>query len=256
MSWLYLPELVADCSQADCLAGERSAPSKSTNTASASCSKDSATDTSKSSPSGMTCEPLTETNGAVESMLLPPGFLASLSARPVECSEKTTLEICGPKSRGYLAKFDHTTGFWRTSQRSLLTDTLDEFSAAWPSSGVMHDGIVSARPALEPTTYGGDCGLLPTPTTPTGHAVGRWDEWGGAGGRAMLRRYLTTPTADDTGHRKRRYAQGGSALSFQIGGRVNPEYAEWMMGWPINWTALEPLATDKFQSWLHAHGVS
>lgn len=35
------------------------------------------------------------------------------------------------------------------------------------------------------------------------------------------------------------------------GGRLNPDWVEWLMGWPIGWTALRPLATDRFRSWLH-----
>ena len=27
-----------------------------------------------------------------------------------------------------------------------------------------------------------------------------------------------------------------------------------LMGWPIGWTVLEPLATDKYQQWLEQHG--
>ena len=38
------------------------------------------------------------------------------------------------------------------------------------------------------------------------------------------------------------------------GGRVNPEWREWLMAWPIGWTESKPLATDKFQSWLQLHG--
>ncbi|MFJ2457994.1 hypothetical protein ACIOVC_05495 [Pseudomonas neuropathica] len=37
------------------------------------------------------------------------------------------------------------------------------------------------------------------------------------------------------------------------GGHLNPEWAEWLMGWPIGWTDLRPLATDKFQSWQQQH---
>ena len=37
-------------------------------------------------------------------------------------------------------------------------------------------------------------------------------------------------------------------------GQLNPEWVEWLMGWPIGWTALEPLATDRFQRWLRLHG--
>ena len=38
------------------------------------------------------------------------------------------------------------------------------------------------------------------------------------------------------------------------GGTLNPEWCEWFMGWPIGWTALQPLETDRFRSWLRAHG--
>ena len=31
---------------------------------------------------------------------------------------------------------------------------------------------------------------------------------------------------------------------------------EWMMGWPIGWSASEPLATDRFRQWLRSHGRS
>ena len=39
-----------------------------------------------------------------------------------------------------------------------------------------------------------------------------------------------------------------------IGGQLNPDWVEWLMGWPIGWTDLKPLAMDKFQEWLRLHG--
>jgi len=39
-----------------------------------------------------------------------------------------------------------------------------------------------------------------------------------------------------------------------LGGTLNPDWCEWFMGWPIGWTASEPLGTDKFQQWLLGHG--
>ena len=30
------------------------------------------------------------------------------------------------------------------------------------------------------------------------------------------------------------------------GGKLNPTWVEWLMGWPLGWTDLKPLATDKF----------
>ena len=36
-------------------------------------------------------------------------------------------------------------------------------------------------------------------------------------------------------------------------GRLNPEFVEYLMGWPIGHTGLEPVATARFQEWLLAH---
>ena len=46
--------------------------------------------------------------------------------------------------------------------------------------------------------------------------------------------------------------------SFQIGQqtppmRLNPEWVEWLMGWPIGHTGLKPLETGKYQEWLRQH---
>ena len=30
------------------------------------------------------------------------------------------------------------------------------------------------------------------------------------------------------------------------GGKLNPEWVEWLMGWPLGWTDLKPLEMDKF----------
>jgi hypothetical protein len=38
------------------------------------------------------------------------------------------------------------------------------------------------------------------------------------------------------------------------GGRHNPEFSEWLMGWPMRWTATEPLAMAKFHEWQQQHG--
>jgi len=40
----------------------------------------------------------------------------------------------------------------------------------------------------------------------------------------------------------------------QLGGTLNPDWCEWFMGWPIGWTASEPLETDRFRQWLLGHG--
>jgi hypothetical protein len=100
----------------------------------------------------------------------------------------------------------------------------------------------------------------------------------------------STPVASDTGLRKTPYAQGGTPLSMaatmwrtpsasvvepkstvlkltgrkpsdpqvgladQVGGSLNPTWVEWIMGWPLGWTDLKPLETDKYHCAQPAHG--
>jgi hypothetical protein len=43
-------------------------------------------------------------------------------------------------------------------------------------------------------------------------------------------------------------------LNAEVGGPLNPDWVEWLMGWPIGWTDLRPLETDKYRQWLNSHG--
>jgi site-specific DNA-cytosine methylase len=38
------------------------------------------------------------------------------------------------------------------------------------------------------------------------------------------------------------------------GGALNPEWVEWLMGWPLGWTDLKPLAMGRFRQWWLQHG--
>lgn len=39
-------------------------------------------------------------------------------------------------------------------------------------------------------------------------------------------------------------------LADVIGGQLNPDFVEWLMHWPRNWTSLEPMRTIDYISWL------
>jgi hypothetical protein len=78
-----------------------------------------------------------------------------------------------------------------------------------------------------------------------------------------------TPQASDNRDRgnmsdpaiQRRIAKGKQInLSMQVkensyGGSLNPTWVEWLMGWPIGWTDLKPLETDKFRNVQQWHSV-
>ena len=44
-------------------------------------------------------------------------------------------------------------------------------------------------------------------------------------------------------------------IKWSDGGRLNPDWVEWLMGWPIGWSDLQPLETDKYRSWLQQHSA-
>lgn len=62
-----------------------------------------------------------------------------------------------------------------------------------------------------------------------------------------------TYPSPDVGMAKGRGVKSAAARS-RLGGQLNPEWVEWLMGWPIGWTAFKPLAMDRFQQWLEQHG--
>jgi DNA (cytosine-5)-methyltransferase 1 len=64
-----------------------------------------------------------------------------------------------------------------------------------------------------------------------------------------------TPKASNGGPdyaKENRSATGGN-LPTAAGGSLNPDWVEWLMGWPTGWTDLKPLAMDKYLSWLQSH---
>lgn len=71
-----------------------------------------------------------------------------------------------------------------------------------------------------------------------------------------------TPTARDyrgvhrteRGQERRQESSRGMPLNEEVGGLLNPEWVEWLMGWPIGWTALQPLEMDRFREWQQQHG--
>ena len=272
MSWLFSRALVEEFSEATCSDGARSALSSGSPTPQAFLPSDKMTDFSRPSRFGMTFSPLTDDLGADVLTWFLAGFLAKTSASQEKAPESAANDPgCGPTWRGSLARFDPSTSSWRTAQPSLLGDS-DECSVTWPRSGMTADGQCWELPKLGRSTSATDSGLWPTPTCPNGgrsvahvtdwrsertaytssgkkvqvdlaQAVKRWPtptavtnsggaamcKWGGSGSREMLKK-LVTPA--------------------ELNGALNPTWVEWLMGWPLGWTDLEPLATDKYRSVL------
>ena len=120
-------------------------------------------------------------------------------------------------------------------------------------------------------------GLWPTPIATDGEmpskSLGRLMQTGEMYSRGDKRATWPTPTAGDAKSSGSRNTAGskahaGVSLTDAVrgdGGRgraggsrgqLNPTWVEsYLMGWPIGWTASEPLATDKFLEWRRSHGA-
>ena len=183
---------------------------------------------SRLSQFGLTCRLLTESHGEAVLTSFLEDFPAKTLAQQVEVREsKVSDQACGNIWQGLLAKYDPKQQSWKTAQCSLLGD-LESFSGTWPRWGTMRNGAAYQRrpsvPIMSETESGS---LLPTPTCHNAKEGAYPSE----------------------------YDRNTQTLATHVGGKIHPEFTEWMMGWPIGWTDLKPLETDKFQSWLQQHGA-
>lgn len=86
--------------------------------------------------------------------------------------------------------------------------------------------------------------LMPTPTGQDNIQIRGKGKATGKRGTTLggMARLLPTPKSTPSGpdnNRVNRPGSGGNDLSTEIGGVLNPEWVEWLMGYPIGWTELK-----------------
>ena len=286
MSWSYLQERGAAYSEGSCLAGSASGPSSETITAAACCSNASEMASCRPSPFGMTCEP--SLSGTTTSARLSRRFakwltgLSSKQASPANRSalqesdkEPTTTATAGPGQSDPYVKYDRPTHSWRTFQACLLPGILTPSSVTWPRAGMMQDGECYRRLSWERRISEIGSGLLPTPRTQddkdrTGKenpiVNGRVVRPSGQNfslslGSMAARNMWPTSSANNqnggvtglnggSGARAKLHKMVGREMGLKMaGGQLNPDWTEWLMGWPIHWTSLEPLRKEFYDDW-------
>ena len=180
---------------------------------------------------------------------------------------------CFSKPFAWFANYDPESLCWKTWQRCLLGDWI-EFSGRWPRSGMMRNGIAYRLPPLVPRISGTGCLLWPTPaaqeSSPTEEFI---EEMKGSIKGTHERLYLpgrkhhtqttlsravhTWPTPvscskaggrcgldGGSGARKVLREQHGEETMRQMtSGQLNPQWVEWLMGFPLGWTDCEDSET-------------
>jgi len=234
MSWLFSRALAEGSSVASCLDGEQSAQSNGNPIQLAYLWHDKTTESWSRFPSGMTCKPLTESHGKELLTSYLEGFRAKTSAQPEKAQELTEPgQECGSKWPASWVRYDRDSSSWKTAQKSLLED-LGSSLLTWPEWGFLQDGECWELATLAPSIEEKECGFLPTPNC--------MDVMGPRSEQALAR-------AKKKG--------GCSNLKDVLAGIPNPNWTEWLMGWPQSWTSLESklLETAKFQQWQQQHGA-
>jgi len=136
----------------------------------------------------------------------------------------------------------------------------------WPTPcGFSKDGK-SNGPSGNELGFAVNRSLWPTPKgTPSGPDFARMSRKNSGGddlATIVAREAFPTPTCDDADNstlpvslRDRDNLPGYLLRTGQeSGGQLNPTWVEWLMGWPIGWTDLKPLATARYREWLQQHG--
>lgn len=159
----------------------------------------------------------------------------------------------GENSRELLATFDPATSSWKTSQHCFI-EGLATFSETWPRSGMTRSGIAYQLPPLVRLTDATASGSWPTPTAdacigvaPTPEMAQRFRNKGSSGSfvEAVAARMWPTPTAHNAKEcaSPAEFLRNTPTLAAQAGGRLNPQWVEWLMGFPIGYTDLKDLET-------------
>jgi hypothetical protein len=229
MSWHFSQALEAEYLRANCLDGEPSPPWKSMPSAPDDSCSDKMKGTFHRSPFGMMYVPSTDAHGAALLTWYLEAFPVRTLARQEGARGSTDPRaVYGMRWLGSFAKYSRDTSSWKTAQNLLLADS-DEYSEAWPKWGLMRNGVSSELVTLARRMSAKEYGFVPT------------------------------PTASNTKAHHMRGADKGKARearSYGDRGPLNPEYLEWLMGWPVGWTGLGALETAKFREWLRQHSLS
>jgi hypothetical protein len=192
---------------------------------------------------------------------------------------------CGRTWRASWAKFDPVSSSWKTAQPCLLGDsdessvtwprsgmtaagqcwelpTLGRLTSAtdsglWPTPTVCGNNNRRGASAKSGDGLATAVRLWPTPTSSLGTKGGRVTPRKSREGGTLIeavsaRSMWRTPSASVVEPKStvvkltgRKPTDPQVGLADQVGGSLNTTWVEWLMGWPLGWTDLKPLETDR-----------
>ena len=188
---------------------------------------------------------------------------------PANREDRQMSDGSGPKCTEF-ARFSDQTGYWLKtsqgySQRLMQWDdkeaSSEEFLEIWPRSGILSNGIASQLPSqpARPTSET-ESGSWPTPNTldyldprDTSTIEAYNNNRDGRQNRKALsnlrqavvsphyENMFPTPTTQDADNNAgpSQFKRNSLPLNAVAGGKLNPVWVEWLMGYPEGWTDCE-----------------
>lgn len=182
--------------------------------------------------SGTTLEPSTATHGVVQWIWSLPDSHVNRYPWRENNSGPEMIVGSGPKSSGWSARFDPVTSSWRTYEGFSPTGS-GKSSRAWPTQGSMRNGECFPQPTWEQRTEESASSSWPTPTVrdwKDGRCVDAKVPTNSLLGRTSVR------WAAERGLPPQRERESGRRLRSTYG-LLNSRFVEWLMGFPVNYTA-------------------
>jgi hypothetical protein len=169
-------------------------------------------------------------------------FAADTHANPLATPAKetapTTQDTSGQCLPNAFAWFDHDSHCWKTLQGTFLSDS-EMSKPIWPRSGTTHNGIAYQRQPSAHRTSATEYSL-------SLHGNMEWTPTATANQMAPSMRQRNpglrlwpTPLARDHKGVGMKGQLPTTVSQWEGSGSLNPEWVEWLMGFPIGWTDLE-----------------
>lgn len=183
--------------------------------------RDKETDAWNDSQFGTTSQPSMDLNGKDQSTSLVVDSHVRTSLRlEREMELEAKRAVCGNIWRELYVRFDPISCGWKT-HRCLWSEDLEQSSVTFPRWGMIADGVLWERITQEPVISETGSGYWPTPIAH--NAIE---------GNYAYEQKRNTPT-----------------LASRAGGKLNPNWVEWLMGWPVGWTSLNPISYGEVLRW-------
>lgn len=162
---------------------------------------------------------------------------------------------------GLSKKYGQRSSLWKTS-RPLERVAQNEWGKNWPRSGMIVDGELFPLSMWERRTKETDGFCWPTSVasddnkSPAAHMAMKSRMKGGPRKKPTSLQVVVkgieqgiwpTPTVLGNYNRAGSSPRSGDGLATAVGGKLNPNWVEWLMGYPIGWTVCADWAMPLFQ---------